>query len=273
MKTEVKTILVLLLAQFNVIAMAEDRTIAAGGSITEIMYALGLEDQIIAVDSSSYFPPQVQDKTQVGYFRRLSAEGVLSTRPTRLVAANGAGPDAALEQIRAAGVEVKMFTQEIYTLAAWKNYLLEIGRYFNAETAAQTIIDRVEHNLNELTAESNQKSVVFLMDVGDRGPVAAGKNTVPDMLFHLAGFNNIVTEYEGFKPYSTEQLIKIQPEVVVMPSHVVEKMGGKKKICELEIMVMATTRHGCDVLVLDALLALGYGTRIDEAVSILLHHE
>ena len=254
---------------------ASNRTISAGGSITEIMYALGLQEQIIAVDSSSYFPAEVRNKPQVGYFRRLSAEGVLSNRPTRVVAANGAGPDEALQQIKAAGVEVKIFTQEIYTLDAWKAYLREIGGYFGKKAEANGIINRVEARLSQLTAdqEDSGKTAIFLMDVGDRGPVAAGYDTVPDMLFNLAGLDNIVDDYDGFKPFSAEQLISIQPDLIVMPSHVVAKMGGAEHICKIHVIAMSTARNGCQLLVMDALLALGYGTRIDEAVEVLLNHE
>jgi len=269
---------ILCLLGISLLAHAENalnRTISAGGSITEIMYALGLQEQIIAVDSSSYFPAEVRNKPQVGYFRRLSAEGVLSTRPTRVVAANGAGPDEALQQIKAAGVEVKIFTQEIYTLDAWKAYLREIGGYFGKKAEANGIINRVEARLSQLTAdqEDSGKTAIFLMDVGDRGPVAAGYDTVPDMLFNLAGLDNIVDDYDGFKPFSAEQLISIQPDLIVMPSHVVAKMGGAEHICKIHVIAMTTARNGCQLLVMDALLALGYGTRIDEAVEVLLNHE
>jgi ABC-type hemin transport system substrate-binding protein len=58
-----------------------------------------------------------------------------------------------------------------------------------------------------------------------------------------------------------------------MPSHSVEKMGGVETICQNLTIAMATADRGCDILVLDALLALGFGTRIDQAVEVLANHE
>ncbi|MGJ8662847.1 MAG: heme/hemin ABC transporter substrate-binding protein [Marinicella sp.] len=257
---------------FNLSA-AQNRYISAGGSITEIMHKLGLGDQIIAVDSSSYYPPEAFAKPHVGYFRRLSAEGVLSTNPTHLIASNGAGPDEALQQINNAGVEVKVFKQEVYTLESWQQYLLEVGMYFNAKEQAQQIIADVTSQLASMKRSGEKRTGVFLMDVGDRGPVAAGQNTVPNMLMKLAHINNIVNEFEGFKPYSAERLIQIKPELIIMPSHVVERMGGEEKICQNLTIAMTTADRGCDILVLDALLALGFGTRIDDAVKVLVNHE
>ncbi len=252
---------------------AEKRYISAGGSITEIMYELGLGAQVIAVDSSSYYPPEAFAKPHVGYFRRLSAEGVLSTNPTHLIASNGAGPDEALQQIKNTGVEVKVFKQEIYTLKSWQQYILEVGAYFDATEKAQQIIDDVVSNLSSMKKNDEKKTGIFLMDVGDRGPVAAGQNTVPNMLMNLAHINNIVYEFEGFKPYSAEQLIQVKPDIIIMPSHVVERMGGEEKICQNMTIAMTTADRGCDILVLDALLALGFGTRIDDAVEVLVNHE
>ena len=258
-----------------VMAEPSHRTIAAGGSITEIMYALGLGDEIIAVDSSSYFPAAAAQKPKVGYFRQLSAEGVLSTKPTRVVAANGAGPDEALNQIRQAGVEVKVFKQEIYNLPVWKSYVREVGEYFNAQQQAEQIIARVDEQLAAIAqpAAGAETTAIFLMDVGDRGPVAAGLNTVPNMLMGLAQIRNIVTEFEGYKPYSAELLIQTKPDLIVMPSHVVENMGGVDAICQNMTIAMTMADQQCDILVMDALLALGFGTRIDQAVEILANHE
>ncbi len=265
---------IIILILFGTSVNARERTIAAGGSITEIMYELGLGQEIIAVDSSSYFPSEATKKPKVGYFRRLSAEGVLSTNPTRLVASNGAGPDEALLQISNAGVEVKVFKQEIYNLGAWKSYLREVGAYFQVSLKAEQIIDRVQANINAVNSpKERKKTAIFLMDVGDRGLVAAGKNTVPNMLFDLSYLNNIVVEFEGYKPFSAEQLIKAKPDLIVMPSHVVEKMGGVTAICKNMTIAMTTAERGCDILVMDALLALGFGTRIDQAVEILTSDE
>ena len=248
---------------------AEERIISAGGSITEIMYELGLAEHIIAVDSSSYYPFEATQKPKVGYFRRLSAEGVLSLNPTRLIGSNGVGPEETIAQIKNTGVDVKVFSQEIYTFEAWKAYIREVGSYFNLLSKAESIIARVEdsllkanHRLSDL-----QKTAVFLMDLGDRGPVAAGNNTVPDMLFKLAGLNNIFKDYDGFKPFSTERLIQIKPDLIVMPNHVVEKLGGEENICQNMMIKLTTSERGCDILVMDALLALGFGTRIDQAVE------
>ena len=68
-------------------AKAAPRLVTLGGSITEIVYALGAEAQLVGTDSTSFYPPAAAKTPKVGYFRQLSAEGILSLRPDAMVAA------------------------------------------------------------------------------------------------------------------------------------------------------------------------------------------
>ena len=81
------------------------RIVSIGGAITETLYALGQQRRIVAVDTTSLFPPQaMRDKPNVGYVRQLSPEGVLGLHPTLILAIDGAGPKEAVEVIESAGI-------------------------------------------------------------------------------------------------------------------------------------------------------------------------
>src|SRR5262249_26212068 len=81
------------------------RIVSIGGAVTEILYALGLEQRIVAVDSTSHYPTQaLREKRSVGYFRQLSPEGVLGLNPSLILAIEGAGPKQAMTVIEASGV-------------------------------------------------------------------------------------------------------------------------------------------------------------------------
>ena len=69
------------------------RIVSIGGAVTEILYALGLKDRVVAVDATSLYPDEaLKQKPSVGYFRALSAEGVLGLNPSLVLAIDGAGP-------------------------------------------------------------------------------------------------------------------------------------------------------------------------------------
>ena len=76
--------------------------VTVGGAITEIVYALGLEDRLVGIDTTSLYPPQaLQQKPNVGYMRQLSAEGVLGLNPELILATAGLGPEGNARRARA----------------------------------------------------------------------------------------------------------------------------------------------------------------------------
>ena len=81
------------------------RIVSIGGAITEILYALGLEDRLAGVDTTSLYPAAaLRDKPNVGYMRQLSAEGVLGLNPSLVLAVQGSGPKETMDVLEAAKV-------------------------------------------------------------------------------------------------------------------------------------------------------------------------
>ena len=92
-------------ARRPVIAREPGRIVSIGGAVTEILYALGMERHIAAIDTTSLYPPRAPaEKPNVGYMRQLSPEGVLGLAPTLILAIEGAGPKETMAVLEAARV-------------------------------------------------------------------------------------------------------------------------------------------------------------------------
>lgn len=89
-------------------ARAGERVVALGGDITATVYALGAGDMLVGVDSTSEWPVAARQLPDVGYVRQLGSEGVLSLRPTLVIATHDAGPPHTIAQLRATGVDVQV---------------------------------------------------------------------------------------------------------------------------------------------------------------------
>lgn len=246
------------------------RIITAGGSVTEIFYELGLGDQVVAIDTSSLFPPSAMKLPKVGYFRSLTTEGLMSLNPDMLVAAKGVGPATVLKQIETLGVEVKTYEQSNYTLGSWKKLINGIGEDFNKTHLANNLISKVTENITKHQAKrtftKNKINAIALLSIGQRGPIAAGKNTVPDLLLELSGINNVAESIEGYKPFSTELLAEQKVDILLIPSHVIASLGSEDTVCENQIIQLATAGK-CNLFVMDGLLLMGFGTRLDQSVE------
>ena len=84
-----------------------DRIVSAGNGVTEIIYALGAGDHVVAVDQTSTWPAEVNKLPRLGYHKQLSAEGILALQPSMLIGTTDMGPPSTLAQLESAGVEVE----------------------------------------------------------------------------------------------------------------------------------------------------------------------
>jgi len=88
------------------------RIIIAGGSITEIIYFIGVEDNIIGLDVTSVYPEQTKEFPSIGYVRNLSAEGVLSMNPSLVLGEDDMGPPAVIKQIMKTSVDLRIIPEQ-----------------------------------------------------------------------------------------------------------------------------------------------------------------
>jgi len=89
----------------TVVAGDTSRIVSIGGAVTEILYALGKDKQVVGVDTTSFYPARaLTERANVGYMRQLSAEGVLGLRPTLILLVDGAGPKETISVLEAAHV-------------------------------------------------------------------------------------------------------------------------------------------------------------------------
>lgn len=239
--------------------------ITAGGTITELVFALGAGDQVIAVDQSSQFPDQVKQLPMVGYYRELAAEGVLSFAPDKVLAIEGVGRKEVVKQIESTGVEVVIYKKptDIDGLIA---LIQQLGGDLDKNTEAQALIAKFTASLPEVSAGNTAKAV-FLLSASERGLIAAGMETVPQLIFNYAGVENIAAQHSGFKGINNEALVLQQPDFLVAPEHVVMGAGGKEKFCQSPNLSLLEAARDCRLLIMDSLKSLGMTPRLAEAIS------
>lgn len=257
-------------SQWSVTASAEEqRIITAGGTLTDVVFALGGSDDVIAVDTSSTSPAAAQRMPKVGYYRNLSAEGVLSFNPTDVWVMEGAGSEGSLEQIEKTGVAVTQFAKPT-TLPAFYQFIEAVAESLNRSEQAGEVIKRIKQDFHPV-AEGKGLTALFLLQVSERGVVAAGNKTVPNLLFNQVKVANVF-DHQGYKTVSSEYLLANQPDFIVAPSHVVMAQGGQQAFCQARALQLLEAGKACRVLVMDSLLAMGMTTRIAEAQQILVDY-
>jgi len=258
------TILLTVLFCSHAMANSSQKIVTAGGTLTELVFALGAGDQVVAVDQSSLYPTKVSELPSVGYYRDLAAEGVLSTGLDRLLAQQGSGRDAALKQIEAAGVKVNYYDKAVTVEGLFK-LIKQLGRDLNKQDNAKALIKNIQASLPE-KASTTQGKALFLLSAGERGLIAAGRETVPALYFNYLSIEN-VAKHVGFKGIGLESLSMSQPDILIAPAHVVRGIGGKQAFCNQSQLALLKAAQTCNLLVMDSLLALGMTPRIATALK------
>ncbi|HET9619787.1 MAG TPA: ABC transporter substrate-binding protein [Kofleriaceae bacterium] len=254
------------------------RIVAIGGPVTEIVFALGRGDRVIAVDASSVFPPDVTHLPQVGYQRTLSAEPILAHDPDLVIASGDAGPPSVIAQLRAAGVRVELIpTAQTVDEAARR--IVAVGAALHAEEVARTL---AEHVREEAQRARERCCVIAGGDTARRAPrvkaaviyargagtvMLAGSDTPAAAMLELAGARNAVGSFSGYKPISAEALVAAAPDVIVVPSRGLASIGGEPGLLAVPGLADTPAGRAHRVVAIDDLLLLGFGPRLPAAID------
>lgn len=252
-------------------AQTIQRIVSVGSSITEIIYALGAEKLLVGVDTTSLFPEAARRLPQVGYMRALSAEGVLSLKPTLVIATTAAGPMTTLDQLKGTGVEV-LILPDHYDYDSVILKIEAVGKVTGKVAEAQAMIAQGRAEMANLkarlaTMSTKPPRVLFLLSMGGGAPQAAGANTAADGIIRLAGGVNAVEGYNGYRPLTPESVIASRADFVLVTRQSVEAIGGIEKILAQPALSQTPAGKAGRVLQFDALLLLGFGPRTPEAAT------
>ena len=252
-----------------------DRIVTIGGVITEIVYALGAGDRVIARDTTSSYPEAANQKPDIGYMRALSAEGVLSVKPDLIIAVEGSGPKDAITLLESASVPIVIVPERRSNesiIAKIKLIADILGEKEQGDRMADTMAAKftaLETAIGKIPANERKKAV-FVMSMAGGKPLAAGHNTAADAMISLAGGINPMAEVEGYKPASDEALIAAAPEVVIMMN---SQQGTPKPEVVFDSPALRSTPAAKNqaLVAMDGLYLLGFGPRTADAARDLAH--
>lgn len=264
--------LALLLPPFS--AAAQERVVSLGGSVTEIVVALGEGERLVGRDSTSTEPETVRALPDLGYLRALSPEGVLSVRPDLIFAEEGAGPPGTVELLQAGGVPFVTVPEATDAEGLARKFAV-IGEALGVEEQATALAAALTEELAQVAAEAEGRTprrVLFVLAAEGGRILASGSGTAADAMIRLAGGVNAVQGYEGYKPVTDEALAAAAPEVIVLMDRGAADPEGEsddtKAVAQLLSQpALAATPAGRAgrVVRMDGLYLLGFGPRTADA--------
>jgi iron complex transport system substrate-binding protein len=252
---------------------ATRRIVSVGGALTELLYALGAEGDLVGTDTTSLYPPAVEALPRVGYSRALSAEGVLSLRPTLVVAGADAGPPAVLRQLAAAGVRLEQ-VDLAHSPEGLQAAVRRLGQLAQRPEAAERLAQRLDADLaaarrrvTELATGREAPRVLFVLSHAMNQVRISGRGTAAHAMIELAGGRNAFGQVEGYKPLAPEAAIAAAPDVILCTDQGLEAAGGIDGLLRAPGLAATPAGRARRVRSIEALLLLGFGPRLPQAVA------
>lgn len=247
-----------------------ERIVAAGGAVTEIIYALGQGDKVVGTDISSLWPPEVSQLPRIGYLRTLSAEGILALHPELLVTTTEAGPPATLEHLRASHVRIESVPSG-FTPESVETKLAAVAKALAIPEEGQHHIERFREEWQKtqagLAVYPDKPRVLFVLAHTGGSPMVAGRNTAADAMIALAKAENAAASFEGYKPLTAEAAAMARPDVILITDEGVKELGGIQSLWSNVALSLTPAGKQRRVVSMDSLYLLGFGPRLPGAVA------
>lgn len=246
----------------------DSRIVSLHGSITEVLWAFGLEKNIVGVDVTSNYPEDVRKIAQVGYIRSLAAEKVLALSPTLVLAFRDGMKPELKEQFAAAQVPSVIIDQK-YSIEGTKEMIRGLGDRFSRQDKAVELVAQIDEDLKKVEPLPAGPRVLFIYARGAGALMVAGDHTALKAMIELAGGRNAVTGFDDFKPLTPEALVTADPDIILMFDSGLESLGGMNGL--LAIPGVAQTKAGKNrrVIEMDGQYLAGFGPRVGEAAALL----
>jgi iron complex transport system substrate-binding protein len=260
-------------------APSSARLVVLGSSLAEIVCDLGEGGRIAGLDqSAAHLQTECPEAAVLSYHRQLSSEGVLSLKPDLVLATDQAGPEAAVAQVRGAGVRWTSFPEH-YTWAGALEKTRAVAAVLNISEKAEPLIQKME--AQKAAAEARFRAagagaapprVLFVMSMvpGSHALMAAGEGTAAQAVIELAGGRNAVCGFERYKPVSNEALLEADPEVILFARASPQGSHGfqdSRALCEHPALKESSAVRRGRVHPVDLSTALNFGSRTGETLE------
>ncbi len=251
-------------------AAPAQRVISVGGSLTEVVYALGAESSLVGVDSTSVYPTAARALPDVGYMRTLSAEGLLALAPTLILATEDAGPPAVLRQLELAKVPLHILRSE-HRFDGLLARTERVGELLGRTPQAKALVERMrtewatgQQRVRQLSQGGKPPRVLFVLAHSMAQLRISGEGTAADAMLGYAGVRNALAGVNGYKQLTPEAAIAAAPDVILTTNEGLQAAGGIAPLLRAPGLAMTPAGRARRVVSFDALELLGFGPRLPQ---------
>lgn len=195
-----------------------DRIVSMAPNLTEILFALGLEDNIAGVTIHSDYPPAAEKKPKMGTFWQPNIEAVIAAKPDLVITLGFEQQRNLAKRLKASGCGI--LTMNIEKVSDLFGAIEKIGEATNTTQKADQLILNIKKELDGLAAMFDSTEKIRVLWVIQTEPLrVAGRSTFVNEIIVLAGGENAIgPTLHQYPPIGTEQLYSCGADVIIIPA-------------------------------------------------------
>jgi iron complex transport system substrate-binding protein len=190
------------------------RIISLAPGMTELLFALGLEDRLVGVTNFCDYPEAAKNKPKIGGMSNPSLESVLALKPDIVVMTVDGNPKEFEERLR--GLKIKTYVFRARRLPEFSQGVREMGAALGVREKAELLAGEIDMTLKKFSVTGRsamRKKVLFI--IWPEPLIVAGRGSITDDAFTLLGEKNIANDSRTSYPkYSIEEIIRRAPDVI-----------------------------------------------------------
>jgi len=205
-----------------------DRIVSLAPNLTEILFAIGLEDEIVGVTLDSDYPPDAAQMPKVGTFWQPNIEAVVAARPNLVITLGFEQQKNLAERLRRIGY--KNLTVNIEKVSDLFDAIEKIGAATGRQPQANELISHIRTKLHQLVTLVSTESKIRVLWVVQREPLrVAGRDTFVNEMIELAGGENAIgPTVHKYPPIGAEQVMACNAEVIIESAMGREDIEGQR---------------------------------------------
>lgn len=243
----------------------DTKIVSISSATTEILCELGFASNIVGLDVTSTYPDSIQNRPKVGYNRNISIEGILSLEPNYVIGVSNTLTAEQTTLLQQAGIKT-LFFDHAFSEAGATTIIQSMADSLGQHQKGIQLTAQIKEDLKCLEALPDTPIVLFLYARGAGAISAAGKGTQGDEVIRLAGGRVPDLDFEGFKPLSTEILVEVNPDVILMFDSGLNSLSGPEGLMNVPGIAETNAGKNKAFVSMDGVLLTGYGPRLGKSV-------
>ncbi len=194
------------------------RIVSLAPSITEILFALGLNQELAAITKFCDYPQAALSKPRIGGFVDPDVEKIVSLKPDLIIGIRDGNRMDTVDRLNDFGFPVYLIDPKGFdgVMGTIKNIGEVVGRERESRRMIKDMIGQKELIVS-ITRSLSRPKVFF--QVGDAPLITVGKGTLADDLIRLAGGRSISeNESVSYPSYGIETILAKAPEIIIVSS-------------------------------------------------------